>query len=344
MIEDSSELAARIADAPMALTFSRINQSATIQLLSEYGIHVDRELPVEWDIPKLGRQGNLSLVLPKVKASDFPANHPIGKFVPKIHSLIAFSLSPVEAQHKVTLLILNPNKSVFTEGKKIAALQVFAKVLSSEFHTKNHDFQIPWEQNSQREFHETGSGHIATPKVAVEATERFLMSTLTERRRLLARNGIPYIGLRTWRAPIKQYQIEALVALKNENPRSFVQSIAREMAHAAQTQFGDTLIENVIPVPCGSSGRSDCLSVQVAETVAKLLKCNFLNVLRSSASRGKSHPRSSAKLAPFELAKPVSGTCLVIDDVATSGKHIELAVNCLRAQNINAFAMTWIAA
>ena len=58
---------------------------------------------------------------------------------------------------------------------------------------------------------------------------------------------------------------------------------------------------------------------------------------------GVSHPKEFSKLAPIELAEAPAGmVVLVIDDVATSGWHMEEALNTLRDAGATAIGATWI--
>ncbi len=67
------------------------------------------------------------------------------------------------------------------------------------------------------------------------------------------------------------------------------------------------------------------------------------HALAMSHEPGSSHPKTNAKRAPMRLAAPVEGPVLLVDDVATSGRHIEEASLLLRAQTAGAvLAVAWI--
>ncbi len=98
----------------------------------------------------------------------------------------------------------------------------------------------------------------------------------------------------------------------------------------------------VVPVPGGSSGKDDAFSILLAKSVARQLDIKFLDVLINSDTVGSSHPKKSAKLQPFQVREKVSGNVLIVDDVATSGRHIELATLAIRPLCNFCTAVVWI--
>ena len=249
--------------------------------------------------------------------------------VPKIKSLLAFNVAGESADEGSFLMSANPKAQVFNDSNLMTALLQMAKLTKDKF---SSPVKPPAAAN--QDLPNTESDHVPAA---------FLLKTLGVGQRLLARNGISYVGLRSWREPVKEHQIAALVALKANLPDSFVATVADEIAKAAVSQLGLGVIRNVVPVPCGSSGRADCFSVRIAEKVADIMRCDFKNVLTSHVPKGTSHPKASAKLMAMKMDGELEGATLVVDDVVTSGKHLELAMKCLRGKDINCFAMGWIA-
>jgi hypothetical protein len=192
-----------------------------------------------------------------------------------------------------------------------------------------------------------GDEQIADSELTVPApldpVSLFLLKTLISKPAIYRRAEISYVAARKWRTPIKAYQIEALKALKTEPPTAFVDAVAEEILLEIAHFGGFGLVRSVVPVPCGSSGKERCLSVLVAATVAKRLGVAFCNVLQSGpVARGSSSPRKSAKLAPFKVNGALMGPALVIDDVITSGRHMELAQKALRLFGVPVLGIGWI--
>ena len=176
-----------------------------------------------------------------------------------------------------------------------------------------------------------------------EPLSLFLFETLIRKRRLLARNGASYIALRQWRKPIKAHQIDALQAIKTDKSPAIVETIAEEIAQQIEKIYGK-LFTHVVPIPGGSSGREASLSAAVAEIVAKKLGITLKNILRQPAvNQGKSHPKKSVTLQPYTTTEELSGNILVLDDVASSGRHIELAMQAIKKHSNYCTAVVWVA-
>ena len=177
-----------------------------------------------------------------------------------------------------------------------------------------------------------------------QSAAAFLLRTLPKKHRLLARNGVSFTAVRTWRSALKEYQIAALKSIKELTERDDVaRTVAGEMAEAVTSQLGRNFINHIVPIPGGSSGRSDAFSVRLADEMGKLLGCEMVPALRGNVERGSSHPKKSARLGEYEVTTKLPGATLVVDDVITSGRHMELAVKALREKGVNCFAVGWIA-
>lgn len=176
-----------------------------------------------------------------------------------------------------------------------------------------------------------------------EVGSKFLLDTLVNKQKLHHRNHVSFVSVRSWRQPIKEYQISALTSLKEVAPAFLAEIIAGEIVDCARRLFGADGLKMVVPVPCGSSGRKDCLSVQLARRVADHLGLQFAEVLEPiGAIPGKSHPKKSAQLQRFKLTGKVAGPILLVDDVATSGRHMELAISSLKRRGLPVVGLTWI--
>jgi len=106
--------------------------------------------------------------------------------------------------------------------------------------------------------------------------------------------------------------------------------------------YGEGVIAGVVPVPPGSSGDENSFSVMLAREVATELNVPCHNVLVPQGQKGKSSPIKSANLKPYIMRHGIECPVLVIDDVATSGTHMELAVNALRQSCKAVFGVAWI--
>jgi hypothetical protein len=153
---------------------------------------------------------------------------------------------------------------------------------------------------------------------------RFLFDTLIEKRRLLRSKGQSYVALNTWAKPVKKYQVAALKALKTECPDAFVMRIADEIAAEAIQLFGSLSDHVVVAVPCGHSG-SGCLSDRLGQRLADRLGIDQLKPFDCPPVSGSSHPKANVKRPRIKLTEPVTRPVILVDDVVTTGSHIEEA-------------------
>jgi hypothetical protein len=173
---------------------------------------------------------------------------------------------------------------------------------------------------------------------------QFLCNTLVEKLVAHERGGIAYHSLRRWRATLKPYQVEALTGVKIMPSEAIVDVVAAELLSAVRKLYGSHGVRNVVPIPPGSSGNANSFSVQIARCLAAHLHAEFSDVLAApvSAARGRSHPKKSAMLKPYALQRPLEGFTLLVDDVASSGRHLELGLKALRASAIPVIGLAWI--
>jgi predicted amidophosphoribosyltransferase len=174
------------------------------------------------------------------------------------------------------------------------------------------------------------------------ATAEFLLETLVQRRALRGRKDVSYVTLRSWRNSIRAHQIKALKAIKRNAPQMLAGEIAAEMRDDIRSLFGASGFRAVVPMPCGHSAPGRCLSDAVARSLAKELELPAVHALALSPETGSSHPKANVKRQPMRLLAPVEGPVLLIDDVATSGRHIEEATLLLRGRGAGVLAIAWV--
>ena len=284
-------------------------------------------------IPPMLPKAAISLVRNVRTDSQFK-NHPLLQVFPRAKSLAAYLLIDDE-ESQTTLTIWNPLSSFFSSDLLLVTMERFAEVLHqiiSDHTAGNHLVEtVP-----------TGLSE-AKPPYSGTALTSFLAATLISKQRLLARGGASYLALRQWRKDVKPYQLEALTAIKANPGDALEDLVAGEIKVAVVKVYGK-LFDCVVPIPGGSSGVERSFSVRVAEKVASLLDIPLVLALKAKpVASGKSHPAKSAALQPFELLNPPKGNVLIIDDVASSGKHIELATIALRQATNYCTTVVWVA-
>lgn len=175
-----------------------------------------------------------------------------------------------------------------------------------------------------------------------EPSLAFLSETLVARRAIRSRKSVNYLTLRSWRVPIRDWQIKALRALKANIPAEMPAVIADEMLQEISALVGISAFRAIVPVPCGHDHAGGCLSVEIARALATKLNMPVVQAFTTKPRKGTSHPKENTKRPPLVLTQPVTDPVLLVDDVATSGAHIEEAVKLLRQHTGSVLAMAWI--
>lgn len=187
--------------------------------------------------------------------------------------------------------------------------------------------------------------HVNSPTDKFEdisVTSEFLIASLVKQRRLLQRGKTSYHAISRWRQSIKEPQISALRALKRRPPSNFVDSIARDLAGSATALFGSSTFAVVSSVPCGHSG-TGCLAQQLGIRTAEILGLSYQPAFEDMAVTGSSHPITNAKRPRMRLKDGIDRPVLLIDDVATSGSHIDEAARLLKTTAPAVLPLVWIA-
>ena len=173
--------------------------------------------------------------------------------------------------------------------------------------------------------------------------ETFLRSTLIRRPNFRSRGDVQYVALNAWRAQVKDVQIEALVAIKTNPSMAFLESIAQDFAAAVRRLGGGGNFDVVVPVPSSHGAAQDGFSERLGCAVAAKIGARYLPALAIPRSKGRSHPKKNAMRMPMRCDVDLRGrNVLVVDDVVTSGSHLEEASKLIRAGAKMTFAMAWV--
>jgi hypothetical protein len=170
-----------------------------------------------------------------------------------------------------------------------------------------------------------------------------LLESLIYRPMIFQRNGVRWIAAHNWKAGEKEQGVAALKAVKRSPDPTFLIKIAKPVATLIRQLFGEEPADAITCVPCGHSRRNDCFGKRFAQHVADTLELPFLQIFGDCPRPGSSHPRRSARLPPLvQIARPPASV-IVVDDLATSGSHLEQALLALRNDGVKAWAVSWIA-
>ena len=175
-----------------------------------------------------------------------------------------------------------------------------------------------------------------------EFISEFLSLTLRTTRRTFWRGNVEYSICRTWRAPMKKVQLAAVHMAKASLSFAVVKLAARQIAVLASKKFGSS-IASVVAVPCGHSPDNSCMSQAIAHEVAKELKIPYVQAFPHSGLTEQSGRHKAKKVtAPDHLKETPISPALLVDDVATTGTHIEVYANALKSKGITTYSIAWI--
>lgn len=164
---------------------------------------------------------------------------------------------------------------------------------------------------------------------------------LVARPALRSRNAVGYITIRSWRNEDRKAQLRAFKEVKAQQDADLVGVAAGEIA-AFLRKYIPVRGAIVTSVPCGHSRRPDCFGKRLAQAVGSEVGMPFVRVWADRFCKGVSHPKEFSKLPPLEWIAVPDRLVIVVDDVATSGWHLEEAVSSLSAKGVSAMAVAWI--
>lgn len=172
--------------------------------------------------------------------------------------------------------------------------------------------------------------------------ETGVLGSLIYRPMVFHRNDVAWIAACAWRASAKADDVVALKRAKRELDRPLIDTAAKLVATVVHQLRGERAADAITNVPCGHSRRPDCLGKQIAQAVAAVLGLPFRQIFADRFCSGVSHPREFSRLPPLE---PIADPCpsmILIDDLATSGWHVEESLTALRSLGASASAIVWI--
>jgi predicted amidophosphoribosyltransferase len=342
-------LAAHSVNAPAALFYARNIVTGHVKVLGRFGTLY--EPPPKTPMPCFLNYDFGFAAICDVPNDPRMVGHPLLDMTPQPQTLLIARVSPEQEKDqniKFAIIVFNAPSDVLNSNNGLSS---FSRVIGV---CRQFDHALEGRQIDVSDLAEkvpsVAPAQASLPARVDDKTgfadpaSRFLFQTLAKKHALHERNGASFVTLRAWRKAIKEHQIEALVALKHEPPPRFVELVADEMYERARILFGPKAIRSVVPVPGGSSGATASLSVRLAEKLAHKLGATYVEALENGAAtaKGRSHPKKSALLKPYEVLQKPKGTALLVDDVVTSGRHIELALAALRGQGVACFALSWI--
>lgn len=313
-------------------------------------------------IPSLGRRP--LLVWPELKNSGWFHEHALASIAPFASSLIIVLIDDKPTLQPCYLALFNPRASYLKDTSTLASLSELSRIASTllshghaEFHAEAlsekansllSDVHSGLEENPHSlalNFDNLPSEINNSSRVKYSSEDPlmlFLNRSLIKRRLLSSRKGSAFVTLRTWRKTAKDTQIDALKSLKLERSPRAIHSVASEMVAAIEELYAGIQFSAVIPVPGGHSGHENSFSVLLAKEIAQLLSLPFASPLVGKLKKGSSHPKESATLPAYDVQEKVNGSVLLIDDVVTSGVHMEKAITALKKAGAFPLAIAWI--
>lgn len=182
-----------------------------------------------------------------------------------------------------------------------------------------------------------GAAGAARPREDIK-----LLGSLVYRPAVYRRNEIGWIAACAWRAGAKPDDIAALKRAKREIDQRLIADAAEIVATLLQQLSGARAAAAITCVPCGHSRRPDCFGKQIAEAVALSLGLPFVQVFADRFCSGVSHPKEFDKLPPLQRIADPASTMILVDDLATSGWHVEESLMALRRLGCAGSAFIWI--
>jgi hypothetical protein len=165
---------------------------------------------------------------------------------------------------------------------------------------------------------------------------------LVYRPALYRRNAVSRVAVRSWRARARDADVMQLKRCKAAVDSAVIAAAAGEIARVLLRLFGCLAGWAVTSVACGHSRRPDCFGKRLGAAVTAELGLGFVEIFKDRFVAGVSHPKEFKKLPALKWQNMPATPVLIIDDLATSGWHIEEALGMIRNLGLPAFGAVWI--
>ena len=294
-------------------------------------------LPLSWSVGFLDPGGADVVLVANVNRDRRFAKHPVRGAMPTLRKLIYLPFRVEGFAGSGGMVLFDPKVKWPLDPENARSLRDLVTIVAMLLAEQVEETQ----SRSQAVYSGLGEPTHSIAETLCP-TSRFLLETLIKRTRLHVRNGRNYATVRTWRAPAKAYQIDAIKLLKEYPNAAFVDAAANELVNVATALIGRSNIDSVVSVPCGHSKTAHCFAGLLAGAVATHLGVPYIDAFERQTRAGASHPRQSSRIAKPKLLRKPHGSVLLIDDVATSGRHFELAIDALSPHVEHVAALAWI--
>jgi len=166
---------------------------------------------------------------------------------------------------------------------------------------------------------------------------------LTAKRTIFSRKDVAWASVKSWRVETKRADLAAFKQAKTSLDQAVLGEAAGDIVALLRKMFGTLPGWMVSTVAVGHSRRPDSFAVRLAQAVAAEFGLPFERRFADRFVTGSSHPKEFSRLPPLQLLPGVlERPLLIVDDVATSGWHMEEALLALRARGTTAFGIVWI--
>jgi hypothetical protein len=183
---------------------------------------------------------------------------------------------------------------------------------------------------------------VTAPQAEHTSLRSTLAGSLVYRPALFRRNEIRWIAACAWRSRSRVRGLKALKQAKEAIDPSIVSDAAILITTLIREIFGNKPVGAISCVPCGHSRRTDCFGKQLAQSVAIMVEVPFVQVYADRPCPGASHPKQSVSLPPLQQIADPAGSMIIIDDIATSGWHLQETMLPLRRLGVAVSSVVWI--